>query len=1568
MTNLQVPRELVDDREILRSLRAFRKGDFSVRMSADLTGIQGEIAEVFNDIVEMNEAMTREFSRIRDQVGKEGQTNQRVRMPAASGSWEDCVDSVNALIGDLVRPTSEVARVMEGVAKGNLSQTMLLEIDGRPLRGEFFRIGNIVNAMVDQLNAFASEVSRVAREVGTEGKLGGQAQVPGVAGTWKNLTDNVNSMAANLTGQVRNIAEVTTAVARGDLTKKITVDVKGEILELKSTVNTMMDQLNAFASEVSRVAREVGTEGKLGGQAQVPGVAGTWKDLTDNVNLMAANLTGQVRNIAEVTTAVAKGDLTKKITVNVKGEILELKSTVNTMVDQLNAFASEVSRLAHEVGTDGKLGGQAQVPGVAGTWKNLTDNVNSMAANLTGQVRNIAEVTTAVAKGDLTKKITVDVKGEVLELKSTVNTMVDQLNAFASEVSRVAREVGTDGKLGGQAQVPGVAGTWKDLTDNVNAMAANLTDQVRGIATIVTAVAHGDLDHKLVFEAKGEIAALADTINGMIDTLATFGDQVTNVAREVGIEGKLGGQAKVPGAAGLWRALTDNVNRLAANLTTQVRAIAEVATAVTKGDLTRSIMVDAQGEVAALKDNINEMIGNLADTTHKNTEQDWLKTNLANFSRTLQGHRDLVAVSKLILTELAPLVNAQQGVVYTQTVQGGEPRLDLLATYACKPGKDLPKTLRFHENLIGQCAYEKKRILLTNMPPDYIQVRSGLGSAAPLSVIIMPVLFEGEVKAVIELASFKQFSEAHLIFLEQLTESIGIVFNTIEATMWTEDLLKRSQSLTAELQSQQKELKKTNDRLEQQAESLQESEALLKKQQEELQRTNEQLQENAKQLSEQMKQVEYKNKEVELAKAALEEKAEQLALSSRYKSEFLANMSHELRTPLNSLLILAQLLAENVSSNLTPKQIEYAQTIYSAGNDLLALISDILDLAKVESGTVTLSIAAERFSDLEDYVERAFRQIANDKKLGFAISMDRNLPPAILIDAKRLRQILKNLLSNAFKFTAKGTVSLKVAMATSGWSPAHGLLDEAENVVAFSVVDSGIGIAPDKQQIIFEAFQQADGTTSRQFGGTGLGLSISSELARLFGGEIRIQSSLGKGSTFTLYLPLIYQSSDGNGDPAGMAHAQWNASTHAEPADIRKHLLADLTVSEEADPQDDLDSILPGDRVALIVENDTAFAASLLKLVRESGGKGLIASNVHTALAFAKEIAADAITLEMKLGDSEGWTALDLLKQDPETRQIPVNVILVDDGKQRCLQLGTTGFVHKPSCMDTLREALSQVRSCAERDPRNLLVVAGTQARRDTMVEAIAADQLQVTAVGTGKQALEVLEKTGVDCIVIDKSLADMSPTELVRALVQIECAWDVALSIILPAPGTDAAGQGDGNELAELLLLKQVRSREAVLEETALFLGQAFRNLPSKQHRRLLSKIEKAMPKLSGRKVLVVDDDIRNIFALTSALEQPGMIVFNAENGQDAIEVLKRNADIDIILMDLMMPGLDGYDTMRVIRRLKGFGEVPIVGVTAKAMKGDREKCIEAGASDYIAKPVNVEQLLSLMRLRLSK
>ena len=793
--NLMASNLTVQLRDMSKVATAIASGDLTQKIAVDVRGEILQIKNVINIMVDQLSSFASEVTRVAWEVGTEGKLGGQAAVEGVAGTWKDLTDSVNSMASNLTGQVRNIADVTTAVAKGDLSKKITVDV-----RGEILELKDTINTMVDQLRSFAAEVTRVAREVGTDGKLGGQAQVPGVAGTWKDLTDSVNFMASNLTAQVRNIAAVTTAVATGDLTKKITVDVKGEILELKNTINTMVDQLSSFAAEVTRVAREVGTDGKLGGQADVRGVAGTWKDLTDSVNSMASNLTSQVRNIAAVTTAVATGDLSKKITVDVKGEILELKGTINTMVDQLRSFGSEVTRVAREVGSEGKLGGQADVRGLAGVWKDLGDNVNFMASNLTTQVRNIAAVTTAVATGDLTKKITVDVKGEILELKNTVNTMVDQLSSFADEVTRVAREVGMEGKLGGQAVVRDVSGTWKDLTDNVNFMASNLTDQVRGIAKVVTAVAKGDLKRKLFLEAKGEIAELAETINNMIDTLATFADQVTTVAREVGVEGKLGSQANVPGAAGTWRDLTDNVNRLAANLTTQLRAIADVATSVTEGDLTRSIQVEAQGEVAFVKDNINEMIRNLKDTTLRNKEQDWLKTNLAKFTRMLQGQRDFLTVGKLILSEVAPLISAQQGAFYMMDKSNGESELKLLASYASQEGNGAKNRFKMGESLVGQAALEKRRILLTDVPSNYAKVSSGLGEFHPTNVVVLPILFEGQVKAVMELSSVQRFSPAHEAFLDQLTEIIGIVLNTIEAGTQTENLLKQSQSLAAELQ------------------------------------------------------------------------------------------------------------------------------------------------------------------------------------------------------------------------------------------------------------------------------------------------------------------------------------------------------------------------------------------------------------------------------------------------------------------------------------------------------------------------------------------------------------------------------------------------------------------------------------------------------------------------------------------------------------------------------------------------------------------------------------------------
>ncbi|WP_147049116.1 response regulator, partial [Methylobacterium gnaphalii] len=1111
------------------------------------------------------------------------------------------------------------------------------------------------------------------------------------------------------------------------------------------------------------------------------------------------------------------------------------------------------------------------------------------------------------------------------------------------------REVGSEGKLGGQAQVRGVGGTWKDLTDNVNMMAANLTGQVRGIADVVTAVAQGDLKRKLSVDAKGEIAALADTVNEMIETLATFADQVTNVAREVGVEGKLGGQARVPGAAGLWRDLTDNVNQLAANLTTQVRAIAEVATAVTKGDLARSISVEASGEVASLKDNINEMIRNLRDTTLKNAEQDWLKTNLAKFTRMLQGERDLATVSNLILSEIASLVSAQRGVFYMVEDEGGEPVLDLTASYAFTERKNLSNRYHLRQGLVGQCAFEKKRILLTNVPGDYITIGSALGEAPPLNIIVLPVLFEQEVRAVIELASFNRFSETHQSFLDQLTESIGIVLNTIAANMRTEGLLKQSQLLTGELQSRQEELKKTNDRLELQAASLQQSEDLLKSQRERLQQTNEELEEKARLLEIQKREVEGKNREVSVAKTALEEKAEQLSLTSRYKSQFLANMSHELRTPLNSLLILSKLLSENRDGNLTDKQREFAKTINAAGTDLLSLINDILDLSKIESGTVSLEIGDVALLDLVENLDRTFRQLAEERHLAFVIDVEPGLPRSLRTDSKRLQQVLRNLLSNAFKFTEKGTVSLKIGSAEG--SP----LRAGSQWMALSVADTGIGIAEDKQRIIFEAFQQADGTTSRKYGGTGLGLAISREIARLLGGEIVVESRIGSGSTFTLFLPFE--------PPVQVAPGRGSEVTEGSGTStlMGRQPNAAMALSASAD---DRHAIHPGDHIVLIVEDDAMFASVLLELARERGFKGLIAQDGAGALSLAHRFKPHAITLDIGLPDMDGWALLDLLKNDPRTRHIPIHVISVNDEKKRGLRAGAFGFLEKPVEREGLMRALERSKEFITRPVRNLLLVEDDENQRASITALLSEEDVKIFGVGTASAALEALIGGRFDCAIIDLGLPDIGGSELIEQIRASQGGEELPI-IVYTGRELTAAEEQQLRQTASTIILKDTRSSERLLDETALFLHRAIASVPVDEQ---IVLERKDVSSLQGCRVILVDDDLRNIFSLTSALEQHGLEVLFAENGQDGIALLKTNPNIDAMLIDIMMPGMDGYETMRMIRAQSAFQSLPLIAVTAKAMKGDREKCLEAGASDYVSKPIDMDQLLAVLRVQLAK
>ncbi|HVR96639.1 MAG TPA: response regulator, partial [Thermoanaerobaculia bacterium] len=1094
-------------------------------------------------------------------------------------------------------------------------------------------------------------------------------------------------------------------------------------------------------------------------------------------------------------------------------------------------------------------------------------------------------------------------------------------------VTRVAREVGTEGRLGGQAVVPGVAGTWKDLTDSVNVMAANLTDQVRGIVKVVTAVADGNLRQKLTVEAKGEVAALAETINNMTNTLATFAEQVTNVAREVGVEGRLGGQANVPGAAGTWKDLTGNVNLLAANLTNQVRAIAEVATAVTKGDLTRSIQVETRGEVAELKDNINTMIDNLRATTERNQEQDWLKTNLAKFTRMLQGQRELVTVGQMLLSELAPLVHAQQGTVYQmEAAETGErPVLRLLAGYA--PREDQAELIEIGRGLVGQCAVEKQRVLLNDLPPDYTRIQSSLGEAKPASVVVLPVLFEGETKAVVELASLYPFTETHLAFLEQLTQSIGVVLNTIEATMRTENLLEQSQQLTLELQTRQTEL----------------------------QRTNEELATKAKQLAEQNVEVERKNKEVEQARRALEEKAAELALTSKYKSEFLANMSHELRTPLNSILILGQELAGNQGGNLTTKQIEFARNIHSAGTDLLTLINDILDLSKIESGTVTVEAEEITFTSLRDSVERTFHHIAESKNIPFYVDLSSTLPRTFTSDPKRLQQILKNLLSNAFKFTTQGHVSMTVRDVTEGWSSDHPVLRSAQNIVAFGVVDTGIGIAPEKQKLIFEAFQQADAGTSRKYGGTGLGLAISRELATLLGGEIRLVSTPGQGSTFTLYLPLNY---------TGPARAVTVPAMSQEPVGpTPQSALPVLAVAKtEEVVADDRDRVEEGDNVLLIVDDDPHYARILLGLARDRGFKGIVTSRGQMALSLAREFLPTAITLDVFLPDMLGWTVLNNLKLDPATRHIPVQILSVEEERQHGLSHGAFAYLVKPATTGDLEVAFDRIKTYITPHTKRLLIVEDNDIERQGIIALLGHDDIEITAVGTGAEAMEALLDRPFDCCVVDLRLPDMSGFELLEKLQSEPSLRDVPV-VVFTGKELSAAEEVRLRTMAKSVVLKDVQSPERLLDETALFLHRVVAGLPESK-RDILARLHSSTDVLGHRKVLVVDDDVRNIFALTTVLENQEMDVLSATNGRQAIDIIKSTPDLSVVLMDIMMPEMDGYETMREIRKDPGLRTLPILALTAKAMKGDREKCLEAGASDYIAKPVNTDQLLSLLRV----
>jgi signal transduction histidine kinase/CheY-like chemotaxis protein/HAMP domain-containing protein len=1156
-------------------------------------------------------------------------------------------------------------------------------------------------------------------------------------------------------------------------------------------------------------------------------------------------------------TAVRGGDFSTRLAPTGDPLVDEIATVFNGMAGQLDQFTSEVTRVAREVGTDGKLGGQAHVAGVSGTWKDLTESVNAMAGNLTTQVRNIAQVATAVAKGDLTQKIAVEAQGEILELKTTLNTMVDQLSAFADEVTRVAREVGTQGNLGGQAVVRGVSGTWKDLTENVNSMADNLTSQVRNIAQVTTAVAQGDLTKKIDVDARGEILELKTTINTMVDQLSAMAAELTRVAREVGQDGRLGGQAEVEGVSGTWKRLTENVNELAGNLTRQVRAISEVTSAVATGDLTRSISVEAQGEVAELKDSINAMVGSLRETVQASRDQDWLKSNLASIGAMLQGHRDLEVVAELIMEELAPLVGAQHGTFFLARESGAETRLRLIAGYGLRADKDAPIQYRIGQSLIGQVAKSKRPIVVDNIPEGYIKISSGLGEAAPANLAVMPILFEDQVLGVVELASFTRFTPIQVDFLGQLAETLGVSVNAIIANARTDALLEQSQRLTAELQARS----------------------------EELQLSNADLEEKAAQLAVQKQDIEAKNAQIERARAEIEERARQLALASQYKSQFLANMSHELRTPLNSLLILARLLAQNPGRNLTAKQVEYARVIHSAGSDLLQLINDILDLSKVEAGRMDAHAEQFPLAALVEDLRTTFGPLTAEKGLEFTVDIAASVPAQLVTDRQRLRQVLGNLVSNAVKFTEHGRVALRVQSSAA-----------EPGFVSFAVTDTGIGIAPENLAAIFGAFQQGDGTLSRRYGGTGLGLSIASEVSALLGGRITAESDLGRGSTFTLHVParlpdtLLTTANDavlaiaeaGLGRPTGLAGLAGlvgavGGANHADSA-----------------PQ----SIEGG------VPRQAPAAGS-----RESSPRAALPDGPTGARAGA--------------GADAGARGAPLAAVDAESAPLDGSVLVFE-----CASGGLLTLLAHNAISD-------------------LAEINGT---------------VRVRTAATPAQGIALLAAEPFRCVV-----ADLGTEQAVEFLEQVTEKPELLDVPVL----AHAAGQPDGRTQARLAALRSsypslelLPSLDDLRERITLHLSAAERS----QVPALVSEttpadsIAASHSGLRGKHILVIDDDARNLFAITSTLELHGMRVTHRTNGREGIEALLANGDTDLILMDVMMPGMDGYATMTAIRRTPQFARLPMIAVTARAMPGDREKSLAAGASDYVTKPVDTEDLLSCM------
>ncbi len=1557
-------------REIAYVTTAVAEGDLSQKITEDGKG--GEVLVLSNTINSMVDSLTLfavEVTRVAREVGTEGKLGGQATVPSAAGTWKDLTDNVNIMASNLTTQVREIANVATAVADGDLSQKITIDV-----KGEIAELKDTINQMVDSLNIFSDEVTRVAREVGTEGILGGQAKVPDVAGTWKDLTDNVNYMASNLTTQVREIANVATAVAKGDLAQKISIEAKGEIAQLKETINTMVDSLNIFSDEVTRVAREVGTEGILGGQAEVPNVGGAWWELTENVNTMASNLTTQVREIASVTKAVANGDLSKKISEEEKGgEVLELSTIINTMVDSLNILSNEVTRVAREVGTEGMLGGQAEVPNVAGAWLDLTGNVNTMASNLTSQVREIANVATAVANGDLSQKISIDVKGEIAELKDTINQMVDSLNVFAAEVTRVAREVGTEGMLGGQAEVPDVAGTWKGLTDNVNTMASNLTTQVREIASVTTAVAHGDLSQKISEQGKGgEVLELSTTINIMVDALNIFADEVTNVAREVGTEGILGGQAEVPNVAGSWKDLTDNVNQMASNLTSQVRDIAGVSTALARGDFSRKIDVEVKGEVQELKNNINAMVDsfttivksantiaegnfaiemplrseadqlgialnsmteNLKRISEENENEAWIKTGQAGLNDRMRGEQDLLILSRNIISYLTRYLDGQVGVIYLTEKNGDKKILKMSGSYAFTQRKSLNTTFEFGESLVGQAALEKEAIVLSGIPTGYISVSSGLGEQKPNNILVQPFIIDDEVKGVIEIGSFNTFKDNQLELIRSVAENIAIATNSSLDREKMRDLLEESQRKSEELLNQQEKLQI---------------------QSKELQMANDDLESKTQDL-------EMQKEDLQSSRVEVERKAKELELASKYKSEFLANMSHELRTPLNSLLILSKDLSDNNKGNLTPHQQKSANIIYDGGMDLLNLINDILDLSKVEAGKLQIHPEDVSIQSIVTNLKNQFQLLAESKDLKFSIKRKANAPEKIVTDGQRLEQIIKNLISNAIKFTEKGTVTVSIGTPDDKVVFRDISLSKSD-IIGIAVKDTGIGIPEAKRMMIFEAFQQAEGGTSRHYGGTGLGLTISRELSRLLGGEIHIDSTEGKGSVFTVYVPVDLNNAPIKEKDEGMSYYSDSktASVLETKVDNTKQVKSDDLPKIQL--KDDRDNLRTSEYSILTIVNNKKFAELTKTIVNKLDGKILIAKDGREGMKLVEQYEPNGILLDVDLEDMKGLVVLDYLKYNLKTRHIPVYVIADNDISREAFNKGAMGFGIKPVYKLQIEGAVEAMNKFDNTIVKNVMIVEDDMSTIEAIKSLLENENIKISTATTGKDAVKKLKAKFYDCIILDLKLPDISGFEVLKQLKSTKESSAMPV-VVYTGKELEESEREELHEYTDSILIKGASSPDSLFKEVSLFLHTRESKLSSKQQK-ILAELHNPKHVLKNKTVLLVDDDERNSYALSKSLMDIGINIVLANNGKVAIEKLKLEKKIDIVLMDIMMPIMDGYEAITKIREDKAFKNLPIIALTAKAMPEDKAKCLAAGANDYLTKPVNVEQLLNLIRL----